>query len=193
MNRRSFLSRLALVTIGLPFMPKKSKAVAPLLVVIVLVIFAVMFWQLYKLCTKFLPNTPPPPPNKDGSIVPGKKTKVSSDSQEATIQIPVQLHGDYLFKCDQQTDDFLDPSGTGHYDVIMQLIVECKLPGQDWMKCHYINVWANAKYMCVQQIDMLNNAVVRFISDWQLMESLPALISEFPQSSQCLFRITSAN
>lgn len=198
-TRRHFISSAGKLALLLPFTlrasspppAKKPNLVFLIVVGVVLCVLGVIFYQLYKLCKKVLPNTPAPDngDKNSNSVKRPMAITVTSDFKRIPLGEKV-IQAAFFWKADRQTDEFLDPSGIGYYDGFAAMNVETSTDLQNWEQAGSISYWMNDDYIRVEQVDsngVLSSSVTQ---NWRAAE-IPSFSGNFPQSDKRFFRITS--
>lgn len=189
MKRREFISSLAKALIAMPLIASRAAKGNPILVAFVICLLAIsgfIFYQLYQLCKKVLPNTPKPDKGDGNSSI---KTPLMPDIGGRVMKLAMEPQ--YFWKADRATPDFVDPAG-GIYDGFMAVMFETTTDLKSWEPCGCLKCWMSEKFLLMVQYGNDGVATSRqLISAWSKLDLLPAVKLQCPESEQRFFRTTS--
>ena len=184
MKRRHFISTAILAAMALPFAIQPAKAGAFLFVVLViLVVVGTVFYQLWKLCKKYLGDPPSPPPDKKGNNV-SHGPALDDEGSNPPVRIPYKPMDSSCF-CNiaPGLQGFLTPDGVTFYTGIFMANVYDSVDMVTWNLTGTITAWLSEGYIKIQNADQNGNVLsVVTTPDWNT-ESPLALFSPQCQPS----------
>lgn len=190
MKRREFISKAVLAAMALPcILTKESRASALLVgILIAIVVIGTIFYELWKICNKFLKTPAPPPPDKDPNQI-ARRTTNGLGGAGGEVNIPFSPNSDYFCNIPDKTPGFETPSGTYYTGMFRATVVDRTKNGDDWEPTGTVLAWISEDYVKVQNLDPLGNSIwVQTTPGWNSSSPLMLLCNQMLPASQRFFK-----